>query len=147
MRKFLPALAACLLAIGCSQEFESPNRSIRVDNALAEYSAALFDTIVWSDDADRSSAGNAVYAEQCARCHGPLGRGDTEYSRSRDLDMPSLVERGWAHGSLDSVRRAIYAGHESGMPIFRERALTPREIDSAAGYVLYTLRPDVLGGG
>jgi mono/diheme cytochrome c family protein len=145
MKKVAPLLAASLLAGGCSQEFEPPDRGVRVEAALAEYSASLFDTIAWSDDAEKSLAGNTVYAERCTRCHGPLGRGDTEYSRSRDLDTPSLVERGWTHGSLDSIRRAVYSGHESGMPIFSERQLTPREIDSSAAYVLYTLRPDVLG--
>ena len=87
-----------------------------------------------------------AYAEQCGRCHGTLGQGDTDYARARDLAVPSLVEPDWAFESIDSLRRRIYAGHESGMPVFGDGTLDPREIDAAAGYILLGLRPEILGG-
>lgn len=82
---------------------------------------------------------------ECRRCHGPLGRGDTEYARARGVEVPSLVEPDWPLAELDSVRRAIYVGHEAGMPTFGARDLDSREIDAAAAYVLLTLRPEILG--
>jgi len=141
-------LSAGLLAVAaCAHDFEPPERGARVERAREQYSAALFDSLAWDGQDARSLAGNTVYAERCARCHGPLGRGDTPYARGRGLSVPSLVEADWDIGSLDDLRRALYVGHESGMPIFGEGVLTPREIDATAGYILETLRPEVLGNG
>ena len=45
---------------------------------------------------------------------------------------------------VDSLRRMIFIGHESGMPVFGDGDLSLREIDATAAYILRTLRPDVL---
>jgi mono/diheme cytochrome c family protein len=140
-------LAAGAASAACEQEFEPPDRAERVGRAAARYSAAIFDSVSWTADDARLTAGNEVYAERCRRCHGTLGRGETEYARERGLTVPSLVAPEWPYTDLDSLRRKIYVGHESGMPIFGDGQLEVREIDATAAYILLTLRPDVLEDG
>ena len=138
-------LAALSVAVGCGDhEFEPPDRAERVERASGRYSAALFDTVQWSDSAVLLTEGNTVYIEECRRCHGPLGQGGTDYARQRELTVPSLVAPSWPLADPDSLHRKIFVGHESGMPVFGDHDLTPRQIDAAAAYILRSLRPDVL---
>lgn len=141
------ALLFVLVATGCGHDFEPPDRAERVREAAATFDAAAFDSITWESDSIREFQGNEVYAEKCRRCHGPLGRGVTDYAKEQGLDVPSLVERDWPLASLDSLRRTVYVGHEEGMPVYGSGGIGIREIDAVASYVLYTLRPDVLDGG
>jgi mono/diheme cytochrome c family protein len=143
------ALLTTLVAVAalgaCEHEFEPPDPALRVERAAASYSVALFDTVTWIDQDVRVTQGNVAYAEQCRRCHGTLGRGGTDYARARSLSVPSLVEPDWAFASLDSLRRRIYTGHASGMPVFGDGTLDPRGMDAAAAYILFSLRPEILG--
>jgi len=137
-----------LTIAACGHDFEPPDRHARVLEAEAQYSAAAFDTLRWESDSARAFEGNEVYAAKCRRCHGPLGRGETEYARERGLTIPSLVEADWPYASdLDSLRHKIFIGHEEGMPIYGVAGISLREIDSSAFYVLNELRPDVISGG
>jgi mono/diheme cytochrome c family protein len=111
---------------------------------VAAYDPAIFDSVSWADSSALLLEGNTVYSEQCRRCHGQLGRGDTDYARERNLAVPSLVAPDWPMADLDSLRRMIFVGHESGMPVFGDHDLTPRQIDATAAYILLSLRPDVL---
>jgi mono/diheme cytochrome c family protein len=141
----LTLLAAVGAAVACSgHDFEPPDRAERVERADAAFSAALFDTVGWADEATQMTEGNEVYAEECRRCHGPLGRGATDYARERNLTVPSLVAPDWPYTQADSLRRKIFTGHASGMPVFGDGTLTPRQIDATAAYILRSLRPDVL---
>jgi len=141
----LLAFGLSVLTVACSHEFEPPDRSDRVRRATVAYSPAVFDTVEWTSAEVRLSDGNAVYAAECRRCHGTLGVGDTEYSRERDLDVPSLVDAEWALAELDTLRRVISIGHETGMPVYGDGDLSPREIDGVVAYLLLDLRPEVLG--
>lgn len=145
-RKVIMAtLALATLASACGDpEFEPPDRSARVERADSIYSPALFDTISWPSEAALLTEGNALYAEECRRCHGTLGQGGTDYARERGLTVPSLVEPEWPMADTDSLRHMIFVGHESGMPIYGDGDLSPRQIDATAAYILLTLRPDVL---
>lgn len=146
MKRAAAALGlAMVTTAACAHDFEPPDRSDRVRRAASQYTVAIFDTIAWEEADLRVTQGNAVYAEECRRCHGTMGEGDTDYARERDLDVPSLVEADWSLAQLDSLRRTIYIGHESGMPVYGDHDLLPRQIDAAAAYVLLVLRPDVLG--
>lgn len=147
MKRAAALLLAAALGAACGHDFEPPDRAERVDQAARLYSAALFDTVTWASDSARSLAGNEVYAATCRRCHGPLGQGGTDYARQRGLEVPSLVEPDWPVSRVDTLRRRIFVGHEEGMPTFGVAGISPREIDGAAFYLLYTLRPDVLGRG
>jgi len=146
----LALLAACaVLALSACEkpEFEPPDREEQVAEAGRRYAPALFDTVTWTSDSVRALEGNGVYAADCRRCHGTLGRGGTELAQERGLDVPSLVEADWPYAaSLDSTRARIFSGHPDGMPTFGIARLTPREIDGVAFYILEELRPEVLGG-
>jgi mono/diheme cytochrome c family protein len=134
-----------VLTIGCGHDFEPPDRSQRVLTAERAYSAALFDSISWASQDARVLEGNTVYAEDCRRCHGQLGAGVTAYARERNLAVPSLVEPDWPLEELDALRREIYVGHESGMPVFGQGGLSLWQVDAVAAYILDVLRPEVLG--
>lgn len=149
-RLALTATLVAVLATGACQkhEFEPPDREDQVVEASRRFTPALFDTVTWEADSIRAQDGNAVYAATCRRCHGTLGRGDTELAQERELDVPSLVEPDWPYAaSIDSVRARIFSGHAEGMPTFGVARLSPREIDGVAWYILHQLRPDVLGSG
>jgi len=139
------SFGAALVAGACGHDFEPPDRAERVREAEAQYSVTMFDSVSWSADSVRDFQGNTVYAEKCRRCHGTMGRGDTEYARERRLEMPSLVEPDWPLAALDTLRHVVYVGHEEGMPVFGKAGITPREIDAVSFYLVHTLRPDVLG--
>lgn len=146
-------MVACLalLASGCEKKkktFEPPDREGQIVDAEERFLAARFDTVTWVDDDERALAGNAVYAARCRNCHGPLGRGGTEYATNRGLDVPSLVDETWEIApQVDSVRHRVFVGHASGMPTWGVAGITHREIDAVSYYVLERLRPEVMGGG
>lgn len=138
-------LGLAAVATACDHEFHPPDRSAIVAEAEAEYSEALFDSVTWTSQEARVQEGNAIYAEDCRRCHGSLGSGVTDYARERGLDVPSLVEPDWPLDDLETLRRQIYVGHETGMPVFGEGGLSLWQMDAVAGYILDVLRPEVLG--
>jgi len=145
LTKFTCAAAAALAVAACGHHFEPPDKEAQVRDAQALYSPALFDSLTWVSDSARSFDGNEIYAEKCRRCHGPLGKGGTEYEEKLGLHVPSLVRPVWPLAQIDSLRRRIFVGHTGGMPIYGVAGLPPRDIDAVAGYILNTLRPDVLG--
>lgn len=146
----LTPAAVCALALAAAacqkHEFPPPDREQRTAQADTMFSEITFDTIAWVSDSARSIDGNNVYSATCRRCHGPLGKGGTEYARNRDLDVPSLVEPDADFdGDVAAVRHHIFVGHSAGMPTFGVSTLSLREIDAVAWYVINVLRPDALG--
>lgn len=141
------AAALVVTATACGHDFEPPDRGARVEQASAVYTSAMFDSISWDDGGVRLSDGNTIYAEECRRCHGQLGRGQTDYARERRLEVPSLVEPEWHLAALDSLRRSIFVGHATAMPLFGDGDLSLRQIDAVGAYIIDVLRPEVLGGG
>ncbi len=148
MRRLSALCSLCLgtLALGCAdKEFPPPDRAAQIAEAEEAFTLALFDTVTWESDEIRGLDGNVVYATHCRNCHGTLGEGDTEYARSRQLEVPSLVEPGWRWASWpDSVVARIYAGEVHGMPTFGVAGLTPREMDAVTYYLMQVLRPEVI---
>lgn len=139
-------MATAMAVSGCSDhEFHPPSEEERTARADSIYTPALFDSITWSSDSARVQTGNLVFADECRRCHGPLGQGETGYARENELTVPSLVEPDWAYaGSIDTLRHQIFVGHPGGMPNWGGGRLEPRQIDAAAAYILGQLRPEVL---
>lgn len=148
VRPLVLLAGAVLLLVGCEgHEFHPPDREAQVSEADSIYSSALFDTVAWDSAAARARQGNAVYAATCRRCHGTLGRGETEYARQQEVEVPSLVRADWEYRTVDQVRRRIFTGHSEGMPTFGIARLEPREIDAVSYYILEVLRPDAAAAG
>lgn len=148
--RLLPIFGLMVFVAACKgkKEFEAPDRGERIVDAEERFRAASFDTVTWADDDARALAGNEVYAARCRNCHGPLGRGSTEYAAGRGLEVPSLVDETWSVSpQIDSVRHRVFVGHAAGMPTWGVAGITTREIDAVSFYVLERLRPEVLGGG
>lgn len=79
--------------------------------------------------------GAQIFAENCAACHGDLGRGNP------DLGAPNLSDQIWLYGGgKDEVVRQITKPRHGVMPPWDTR-LTPAEIKQVAVYV------HSLGGG
>ena len=80
-------------------------------------------------EAQRGS-GAAVYAQNCARCHGADGRAQTP--KGRETDAVDLTSDDW---SPDTARdeRIVTNGKQS-MPAFKKK-LTPAQISSVVQYI------------
>src|SRR5262245_40355458 len=103
----------------------------QIDNA-AEYVLSLSGK---STDADAAGRGKQVFAEQCATCHGPDGKGNKE------LGAPNLTDAIWLYGGTKAaVVESIRTGRGGVMPGWAGR-LDPVTVKSLAIYV------HSLGGG
>jgi cytochrome c oxidase cbb3-type subunit 3 len=88
-----------------------------------------------STDAEAVSRGSAIFAEQCAACHGPEGKGTAE------MGAPNLSDAIWLYGGGKSeVEETIRSGRSGVMPAW-ESKLDPVTIKMLAIYV------HSLGGG
>lgn len=140
------AIAFVVLLAACGKhEFHPPSQEQQVAQADSLYNPAVFDSIHWPSDAGRLLVGNEVYARKCDKCHGPLGKGGTDYARQQNLQVPSLVRSDWQFGNNpDTVRRRVFIGHTNGMPTWGVAELSAREVDAVTAYVIEQLRPDAL---
>jgi mono/diheme cytochrome c family protein len=73
-----------------------------------------------------------LYYQNCARCHGADGRGDTPVGRP--LNAPDFTSSEWrSHTTARTLARVITNGRK-GMPAFRKK-LSRSDITSLASYV------------
>ena len=87
--------------------------------------------------ADRAAVKRAtqLFADNCAICHGPAGKGN------RQFGAPNLTDNEWLYGPKpDDIHDQIWNGHGGVMPTWKGR-LTPEDIKALAVYV------HSLGGG
>lgn len=78
---------------------------------------------------EQLAAGQKVFAETCASCHGENGKGLT------DFGAPDLTDAHWIYGgSAGAIYETVYAGRQGHMPHWSER-MTPAEIKLLALYV------------
>lgn len=60
--------------------------------------------------------GQAIFAEQCASCHGADGKGDREFG------APNLTDKIWLYGGdRDSVFETVYSSRSGMMPAWKNR--------------------------
>jgi cytochrome c oxidase cbb3-type subunit 3 len=86
-------------------------------------------------DAAAASRGAALFAENCASCHGENGKGD------RSQGAPNLTDQIWLFGNTHAaLTTTISNARNSSMPAWGER-LSPAEVRALAVYV------HSLGGG
>ncbi len=70
-----------------------------------------------------------LFADNCATCHGPGGKGN------RAMGAPNLTDNEWEYGALrDDIKDQIWNGHGGVMPTWGGR-LSPEEIKALAVYV------------
>jgi cytochrome c oxidase cbb3-type subunit 3 len=65
---------------------------------------------------DQVAAGKAVFAANCAACHGEGGQGNTE------LGAPNLADQAWIYGGdLQSIYTTVWGGRQGHMPTWEGR--------------------------
>jgi cytochrome c oxidase cbb3-type subunit 3 len=87
--------------------------------------------------------GKALFAQNCAVCHGANGEGGTgtgvTFSRPRDLPIiaPALNNPGFLAAASDQlIKAAVMNGREgTPMPSFRKKGLTEQQINDVVSYV------------
>ncbi len=78
---------------------------------------------------EKVTAGEAIFAENCAACHGDDATGST------DVGAPDLTDEHWIYGGgLQSVYTSVYSGRQGQMPAWEGR-FTPAEIKLLTAYV------------
>jgi cytochrome c oxidase cbb3-type subunit III len=95
-------------------------------NDLTEYVVALS-----RRSADKAAVARAapVFAEQCASCHGPEGKGD------QTKGAPNLTDGEWLYGSgRDAIHGQIFNGKGGVMPTWGGR-FDPQTIKALAVYI------------
>ena len=94
---------------------------------VADYVLSLSGTRV---PADRLAAGEEIFMDNCASCHGEDARGD------HDLGAPDLTDDFWIYGGTkQALFETIYGGRQGWMPAWEHR-LSPVEIKMLTAYVL-----------
>jgi len=86
-------------------------------------------------DQAAAAQGKQIFADNCAACHGPEGKGNS------DLGAPNLTTKIWLYGgSPEDIKHSIEIGHGGVMPTWEDR-LDDTTIKELALYV------HSLGGG
>ena len=84
--------------------------------AVVAYVRSLSMPVPADVPADRIAAGKAVFAANCASCHGPDATGNTE------VGAPNLADRFWIYGGdADTVFTTVWGGRQGHMPTWEGR--------------------------
>jgi len=85
--------------------------------------------------AGNAEAGKAVFAANCAVCHGPDAKGKT------DVGSPNLTDRFWMYGGDEnSIYNTVWGGLQGHMPTWESR-LTPVDRKILALYLVDLRKP------
>ncbi|HKY61610.1 MAG TPA: c-type cytochrome [Gemmatimonadota bacterium] len=88
--------------------------------------------------ASEVASGEAVYAANCALCHGDDGRGEGQASIGLEPPPADFTDREWktGDGSLAAIKNTIENGSPGTAMIGWRGTLTDAEIDAVARHVL-----------
>lgn len=131
------ALTACSDAPAVDDD--QPQVQDTIAAAEAAYDEAVFDTIQWASDSAAVERGAQVWQVACQECHGPEGRGGTNYVNERGdtLHPPAFTAPDWQlANNPTAIHRKVYVGNTLGMPHWGLRRMTPRDIDAVTRYAL-----------
>ena len=135
LAKIVSVIAALLLfVIACNQ----PSTTNQTANSAAPPPAAPAQPT--PTPADDMTSTRALYASECARCHGANGDGGTVTVLKKKLKVPSL-KKGHAldHDENEMVKQIAEGG--DGMPAFKDQ-LKQEEIRNLARLI----KQDIQGG-
>lgn len=74
-------------------------------------------------------AGEARYKKTCINCHGPAGKGVASYPKISGNDIS------YTKSKLETYRKGIKIGPNSGLMIMMAKPLTDEEITNLAAYL------------
>src|ERR1044072_8553654 len=80
----------------------------------------------------QSVSGRTVYADNCARCHGSDGTGQTPMGQM--TEAPNLTDAAWQRGKSRSRMTASVTNGRGQMPAFKKK-LSRQAIAAAVAYV------------
>jgi cytochrome c oxidase cbb3-type subunit 3 len=88
-----------------------------------------------SDSKPKQSAaerGRAVYANNCARCHG--GDGTSQTTMGQMTEAPNLTDAAWQRGKSSARMVAAVSNGRGQMPAFKKK-LSRQDITAAVAYI------------
>ncbi len=125
LAKILAVSAALVLfVIACSNESSTTNQTANKAGGPTTAPTTAQPTPTPADDMTSTLA---IYAAECARCHGPQGDGGTVTVLKKKLKVPSLKAGHALDHSDEELAKQIRDGDEGEMPAFKDR-LKPEEI-------------------
>ena len=125
LAKILAVTAALVLfVIACSNESSTTNQTANKAGGPTTAPTTAQPTPTPADDMTSTLA---IYAAECARCHGPQGDGGTVTVLKKKLKVPSLKAGHALDHSDEELAKQIRDGDEGEMPAFKDR-LKPEEI-------------------
>ena len=141
MRLLLHALILCSIALATTHCGRGDQGG---PDAADDAGVASSDTAGVSESADappRDSggvSGQAVFAANCATCHGETGRGDGPAATGLEPPPADLTDSTWTtgDGSLQAIKNTIEHGSPGTAMIGWKGTLTDGEIDAAARHVM-----------
>ena len=93
---------------------------------VANYVRSLSDL---ASDSIKTARGKAVFAANCAACHGAEGKGN------QALGAPNLTDEVWLYGSsVNTLTETVSRGRNGKMPA-HEQTLTPEKVHLLTAYV------------
>lgn len=105
-----------------------------IENVVA-YVRSLSNPSAGDAPADKIEAGKAVFAANCASCHGEDAKGKT------DVGAPNLTDQFWIYGGdLQSVFTSVWSGRQGHMPTWEAR-LSPLDRKILALYLVDLRKP------
>jgi cbb3-type cytochrome c oxidase subunit III len=114
----LKAFLLCATAVSLSSLVAAAAASGEPDSKRSAQSAA--------------ERGRAVYANNCARCHG--GDGTSQTTMGQMTEAPNLTDAAWQRGKSTSRMIAAVSNGRGEMPAFKKK-LPRQDIAAAVAYV------------
>lgn len=125
LAKILTVTAALVLfVIACNNQPSTTNQTATNANAPVPVATTAQPSPTPADDMTSTLA---IYAAECARCHGPKGDGGTVTVLKKKLKVPSLKVGHALDHTDEQLANRIREGEDGEMPAFKDK-LKPEEI-------------------
>lgn len=107
------------------------------DDSAAPADEGAADAVAPAETAAPAADGQAVFANNCATCHGDDGSGGGPAAVGLEPPPPDLTDAEWARieGTVDGIRGIVVNGSPGTAMIAWQGTLTDAEIDAVSEYV------------